>query len=145
MSKIALEGSTVADSVIQSHIYYRVYEYVGSDNNGDPIFAYRYYYAPATVKGTTKSTVTNVKINGKSPIVQGDRTIENDTFNLPSNGEYVSGAHVNAQGTVTAGNSRNVYANGKLIAVGGNSSVQTHAGTNVAINGNLSTNVNIGQ
>ena len=144
MSKIALNGATVNDSIIQNHIYYRVWQYQGyNDSFGNPVYAYNYYYTSATVKGTAKSTVTNVKINGQSPIVQGDRTTENDTYTLPS-GEYVSGAHTNTQGTVSVGNSKNVYANGKLIAVGG-SSVNTHGGTTTAIGtAGLSTNVNIG-
>lgn len=146
MAKIGLEGSAISDTIASNHIYYQIwnpYKY-GTDEWGNGIGGYDYGYTSATVKGTAKSTVTNVKINGKSPIVVGDRTTENDTYSLPSGASYVSGSHTNAQGTVTVGNAKNVKANGKLIAVGGSSSVTTHAGGTAQLNTGLSTTVNIG-
>lgn len=144
MAKIGLDGSTITNTTASNHIYYRWWNPYGGgyDYYGNPIGAYNYGYTSATVRGTVKSTVTNVKINGKSPIVVGDRSTENDSYSIP-NGEYVSGSHSNAQGSVTVGNTKNVKANGKLIAISG-SNVTTHASTTATINGGLSTTVNIG-
>lgn len=153
MAKIGLEGSATNDTIASNHINYRKYEQTGSYPNYDqwgnyigstPTYGYNNYQTNATVKGVAKSTVTNVKINGKSPIVVGDRITENDSYSLPSGGEYVSGAHTNTQGTVTVGNTKNVKANGKLIAVGGSSSVTTHASGTAQLSTGLSTTVNIG-
>lgn len=152
MAKIGLEDSKISETSVPNHITYKRYEQTGSTPNYDefgnyigstPSYGYVNYQTNATVKGTAKSTVTNVKIQNKSPIVVGDRTTETDTYTLPSGGIYVSGAHTNGQGTVTVGNAKNVKANGKLIAISG-SSVTTHAGTTAQINADLSSTVNIG-
>ncbi|OXS74466.1 hypothetical protein B1B04_09215 [Lysinibacillus sp. KCTC 33748] len=82
-------------------------------------------------------------MEGKAPIVQGDKTTENDSYSLPSGGVYVSGSHTNAQGSVTVGNSNNVFINGKSVATD-NSTVTTHAGTSSKINGGASSTVTIG-
>ena len=158
MPKIALDGAAIADSVASGHIDYEVYKITGytptypiydDDGNyigtggGDPIWGWvGGYNTSATISGTCKSTVTNVKIEGKSPIVSGDRTSENDSYTLPE-GRYVGGSHSNAQGSVTGGNSKNVFINGKSVSVNG-SSVNTHAGTSTSINGGVSNSVNIG-
>lgn len=147
MAGIALEGATTADVTAGNHIEYRAWEYKGDlpDGNGGwtPDYGWNYYNTNATVKGVSGSTAANVYINGKKPVLSGDRTTENDSYSIPSpSGEYVSGAHTNASGTVTSGNSRSVYINGKLVAVNG-SSVSTHAGVNTTINQG-SSNVNIG-
>jgi hypothetical protein len=145
MAGIALEGATTADVTANNHIQYRVWEYQGSvpDGNGGstPSYGWGYYNTSATVKGICGSTATNVYVNGKKPVLNGDQTTENDTYSI-SSGEYYSGAHTNASGTVTNGNSRSVYINGKLVAVNG-SSVTTHTNVSTTISQG-SSNVNIG-
>jgi len=159
MAQIALKDATIADSTAPNHITYSTQEYQGEsapycvawDMYGqciqyrtDPVYGSVNKTTSATVKGKTATpTVTNVTIQGKAPIVQGDKTTENDTYTLPSGGVYVSGSHSNGQGTVSNGNNKNVYVNGKLLAVVG-SNVTTHAGTTTTINGGGSSTVSIG-
>ncbi|MEQ6356557.1 hypothetical protein ABNX05_18195 [Lysinibacillus sp. M3] len=158
MAKIALNDSTITDTTASDHITYKVYEYQGQtpdycvswDNEGyctrwdsDDIYEWVDHTTSATVKGKAVSTVTNVTIQGKAPIVQGDKTAENDSYNLPSGGVYVSGSHTSAQGSVTVGNSNNVFINGKSVATD-SSTVTTHAGTSSKINGGTSSTVTIG-
>lgn len=144
MAKIALNEANINRSTVSNHIYYRRWEQTGTDWEGYPTYGYRYYYTSAIINGTTESSVTNVMIEGKRPVVQGNNTVESDSYSLPSGGEYVSGSHSNTRsGSVTSGNSRNVYINGKSVAIIG-SNVQTHANTNTTIRDNGSTTVNIG-
>jgi len=159
MAKIALAGATIAQSTASGHITYQKWEIVGygdppciswdEDGNCDgygsppPKYDWVRYTTDARINGTVKASVTNVAIQGKAPIVMGDSTTENDSYTLPSGGVYVSGQHTGATGSVTAGNSKNVYANGKLIAISG-AAVQTHAGTSSTINGGVSSSVDIG-
>lgn len=153
MAKVALHDSTISETTAPDHISYEKYEQVdtgggGSDSDGNPIPSYPIYdwvdyKTSATVKGKAVATVTNVNINGKAPVVMGDRTTEEDTYTLPSGGVYVSGAHSGDQGSVTVGNSSNVFINGKSVATNG-SRVTTHAGGSSTINGGSSSTVNIG-
>ncbi|SKB63833.1 hypothetical protein SAMN06295926_10525 [Lysinibacillus sp. AC-3] len=153
MAKIALKDATISDTTASNHIIYKVLEQVDTgggyyDQWGDyvptyPINDWVQYPTSATVKGKAVSTVSNVTIEGKAPIVQGDKTTENDSYSLPSGGVYVSGSHTNAQGSVTVGNSNNVFINGKSVATD-NSTVTTHAGTSSKINGGASSTVTIG-
>lgn len=158
MAKIALKDATIADSTAPDHITYSVEEYQGQTPeycvawnefgqciryDSDPIYAPVNKTTTATIKGKAVSTVTNVTIQGKAPIVQGDKTTENDTYSIPSGGSYVSGSHTNAQGSVTVGNSYNVFINGKSVAIE-NSTVTTHASTSSKINGGVSSTVTIG-
>lgn len=144
MAKVALNDSNISQSTISNHIYYRRWEQTGTDWEGYPTYGYRYYYTSAIINGATESSVSNVMIEGKRPVVQGDNTIENDSYSLPSGGEYVSGSHNNVRnGRVNSGNNKNVFINGKSVAIIG-SNVQTHANTNTTIRDNGSTTVNIG-
>ncbi|MEC1179196.1 hypothetical protein P9B03_11935 [Metasolibacillus meyeri] len=113
---------------------------------GTPIYQDVDYKTDAKIDGTVTATVTNVKINGQTPIVKGDKTKETDSYTIPGGGTYKNGKHENiTTGSVTGGNSKNVYVNGKLLAVADNevtthvSSVKTKIGTQ-----GLSTNVNVG-
>lgn len=158
MAKIALDGATITQTSSSGHITYRSYDYIREsapyctrwDEDGDctstttdPIYEWVNHTTSANINGTVTPTVTNVKINGKAPIVLGDKTKETDTYSLPSGGVYVSGQHTNAAGTVTVGNAKNVFINGKLVAIA-NAAVTTHAGTSSTIKDGLSTTVNIG-
>lgn len=159
MTKIALDNSTINQSTANNHITYELYERTGTTptycnrwdeegycigwGGGDPIYSWVRYTTSARVNGNTVGSVINVKIEGKAPIAQGDRTRESDTYTLPSGGRYVSGQHTNASGSVTSGNNNNVYINGKSVAIIG-SSVQTHANTSSTIANNGSNTVNIG-
>lgn len=142
MAKVSLNGDSINNSTVRNHIYYKKWEYQYTDSYGNAIYDWNPYYADATVKGNVKSSVTNVKINGVSPIVKGDVTTENDTYDLPSGGVYVSGSHTNASGSVNTGNQSNVYVNGKSLAIIG-SNVTTHAGTSTTISSVGSSNVYI--
>jgi len=158
MAKIALSGATISQTSASNHINYTVNEIVGytpeycngwdddgycnSWGGGNPIRQDVPYTTSATINGTIAATVTNVKIQGKSPIVVGDKTTETDTYSLPSGGKYVSGAHSSASGSVIVGNTKNVFVNGKLAVLSGGS-VTTHAGTSSTVSGGLSTTVNI--
>ncbi|WP_107838616.1 hypothetical protein [Metasolibacillus meyeri] len=113
---------------------------------GEPKYQDVDYKIDAKIDGSVTATVTNVKINGQTPIVKGDKTKETDSYTIPGGGTYKNGKHENiTTGSVTGGNSKNVYVNGKLLAVADNevtthvSSVKTKIGTQ-----GLSTNVNVG-
>lgn len=110
---------------------------------GNPIYEWVRYTTSARVDGVAVGSVSNVRIEGKPPIVQGDKTKENDTYTLPSGGRYVSGQHTNASGSISSGNNKNVFINGKSVAIIGGS-VQTHASTSATIRDNGSSTVNIG-
>lgn len=153
MAKIALNNATISNSTAPSHITYKRYVRTGTggggvDSEGNaiptyPIYSWVNYTTSATVSGNAVATVSNVKIEGKAPVVLGDRTTEKDTYSLPGDGVYVSGAHTGAQGSVTSGNNSNVFINGKRVAISG-SSVSTHSGNSSTINGGVSSTVNIG-
>lgn len=159
MAKIALDGSNINQTTASGHIRYEMYEQTGTsptfcnrwdeDDNcigwggGNPIYSWVSYTTSAKVDGTAVGNVSNVRIEGKAPIVQGDKTKESDSYTLPSGGRYISGNHTNVSGSVTSGNSSNVYVNGKSVAIIG-SNVSTHASTSTTIKDNGSTTVNIG-
>lgn len=145
MPKVALEGTKTNRSVANDHIYYRRWAYQYTDPvSGNDVYDWNYYYTHANIDGECKSSVSNVRIQGKSPVVQGDTTVERDSYTLPSNSEYLSGNHTSATGSITSGNSNRVYINGKLVSVQG-SNVRTHANTNTNISNNgVSTTVNVG-
>lgn len=146
MAGIATNGATIADSISNGHITYRVYEYQGSvpDGNGGsiPIYGWNTYTTHATVKGTCNASPSSVYINGKNAVLSGDRTTENDQYSIPA-GEYVGGAHTGAAGSVTSGNSKNVFIGGKSVSVIG-STVSTHASSASSISSGGSSNVYIG-
>ena len=132
MANIGLNGATLNQVVAVDHINIQKYEQVGT-GGGECLardeFGNCLYYAPtypleewvdaktdAKVDGTVKATVNKVFIQGKNAILNGDKTEEKDTYVLESNERYVSGQHTNAQGTVTTGNSRNVFIGGKQVS-----------------------------
>lgn len=139
-----------------NHISYTNKEYAGqggggTDYYGNPIPTYPEYDYPtrkadATITGTTKSSVTNVTVQGKAPVVSVSGSAqETDTFTLPSTATTSgSGMHTNVNVTLT-GNSKNVYINGKL-AVLASGTAQTHvSGVTASLASSLgSTTVQIG-
>lgn len=160
MARIALSGATIAQSTASGHITYRRWEFTGryterwcafydGDGHcvdwrgGDPIYEWRTYTTSANINGTVTAPARNVRVEGFSPVLEGDSTQESDTYTIPDGGEYVSGSHSSATGRVSRGNSRNVFINGVSVAVEG-SSVTTHASTNTTINGGVSSTVHIG-
>lgn len=172
MAKIAVNASTLAESTIADHINYTKSEQTGTSQPtcpygymnpngtcgyysgsgywvdmwiaGSPIMQDVPYKTSAKINGTCTSTNTTVKINGKAPIVVGDKTKETDTYTIPSGGTNPSGYHTDiTTGSVTVGNTKNVFVGGKSIAING-SKVKTHAGNDATITGALSTTVNIG-
>lgn len=147
MARVALDGTTFQQSVASNHIQYRVWTYQyttptycnGWDEDGNcnswgggvAVWDWEYYWTSARINGTAKASVSNVRVQGQRPIVNGDSTTETDSYTIPS-GEYYSGAHSNVAGSVTSGNSRSVFINGKSVAVNG-SNVRTHANTNTPL------------
>ena len=155
MAKVALDGCNFVESTAPGHIqterWQKVGNYPGSWDEdggyipGDPKYDWvGGYSVAAKINGTVKATTTNVFANGKKVVRQTDPTTETDTYSLGSNERYASGAHTNAQGTVSQGNSRNVYINGQLVALQG-SQVRTHANTTTTVGtSQLASNVFIG-
>lgn len=153
MAKVILEGCKINQSTVSGHISTERYVPVGgggSDLEGNPIpIDYGWvggYSTSATINGTCEpASVSNVYIESKKFIVKDDKTKETDTYTLGSNERYASGRHTNdTRGKVSNGNSNNVYANGKLIAVTG-ATVTTHANTSTTVGSDkVSTTVNIG-
>lgn len=157
--KIVLDGAALSPSTISNHITYRSYDYKGQGasycnrwnelgecigTTSDPIYEWTNHTTSAVVNGTVKSSVTNVKIEGKSPVVLGSSTSETDSYSLPSGGVYVSGQHTNStSGAVTKGNASNVYVNGKLLATS-DASIVNHGGVGASVSSGFSSSVNIG-
>ena len=155
MAKVALDGCNFVESTAPGHIqterYVRDGNYPGSWDEygnyypGAPRYTWKGGYSVAAkINGTVKATTTNVFANGKKVTKQTDPTTEKDTYSLGSNERYKSGAHSSAQGTVSQGNSRNVYINEQPVAIQG-SQVKTHANTTTTVGtSQLASNVFIG-
>ncbi|WPK11814.1 hypothetical protein R6U77_18270 [Lysinibacillus louembei] len=146
MARIALDGAEMNESTASGHISIQRYQRTGDSGYPDYIPYYNWvggYSADAKVNGKANARQTQVFINGKNAVLNGDRTEENDTYTLGSNERYSSGQHSNAAGTITNGNSSNVYIGGTLVSVE-NATVTTHANTSTTLKNNYSTNVNIG-
>lgn len=156
MALIALNGAKINQSTANGHIRTERYIQTGTSGGGYDIYGNPYptypinewvggYSVSATINGTCTASTTQVFIQGKNPVLVGDRTTESDTYNLGANERYASGQHTNAtNGSITGGNSSNVYVGGKLIAITG-STVTTHANTSTAIGSEgLSSTVHIG-
>lgn len=156
MALIALNGAKINQSTASGHISTERYIQTGTggggtDANGFPIPSYPIkewvggYSISATINGTCTASSTQVFIQGKNPVLKGDRTKESDTYNLGVDERYSSGQHTNSTGgSVSGGNSKNVYVGGKLIAIAG-STVTTHASTNTTVGSEgLSSTVHIG-
>lgn len=159
MANAALDGSNINQSTASGHITYEIRERTGTSptycnswddegncvgwGGGDAIYEWVRYTTSSRVDGIAVGSVSNVKIEGKAPIVAGDKTKEDDSYTLPSGGRYVSGNHTGAQGSVTSGNNSNVFINGKSAAIIG-SPIRTHASTSTTIKDNGSSTVNIG-
>lgn len=152
MAKVALDGANITESTSPSnHItytydYYDPCKYVG-ENGCIGGWSTTTGRTSAKIVGTVTGAVSNVVVQGKRPIVVGDRTRETDIVPspLPDNGYSPTGNHTNVTtGSVTGGNNKNVFINGKSVAVGG-STVRTHAGNNTSVGtSGLSSTVNIG-
>lgn len=149
MAKVAVNGSDIVQSTAYSHLNTERYEITGYDYWGYPYYGWvSGYTANATINGTIQSgDVSSVFVNGKGIIVNGDNTIESDTYNLGSNERLNGGGNVhinNTNGRVSSGNNNSVFAGGKSVAIRG-SNVTTHANNTTTIgNTNLATNVYIG-
>ena len=86
----------------------------------------------ASIEGSIQNGSSNVFVEGKAVAFNGSKTIENDSYALPSGWSYVSGKHSNANGTVSEGSST-VFVNGKAIARKGDK-ITTHANSQTTIN-----------
>ena len=162
MALIALNDAKINQSTSSGHIKTERYIQTGTgggycnarDEDGNctsyaptyPIFNWvGGYSTSAKIDGTCTASSTQVFIQGKNPVLKGDKTKESDTYQLGSSERYASGQHTNVTtGSVTGGNSNNVYVGGKLIAIAG-STITTHAGTSTTIGSTgLSSTVYIG-
>lgn len=148
MASVALDDATVANSTSTGHITYRKWEYqyttpIQYDGEGNPvgggedIYDWNYYTTDATVTGKCNASSNSVYIDGKNAVLNGDTTTETDQYTVPS-GEYYSGAHSSISGSVTSGNSKNVFIGGRSVSING-STVSTHAPTATTINQGNST------
>lgn len=160
MPKIALDGAEFNESTASGHINTERYIQTGTGGGfcnawnaqGQCIgYAPTYpimewvggYSVSAKINGKAKASQNQVFINNKNVILKDDRTDESDTYTVGANERYASGQHTSAQGSVTGGNSNNVYIGGKLACVE-SATVKTHANTNTALKNGYSTNVHIG-
>jgi len=159
MAGVALNNSTFNQSVAAGHVTYERWEFTGSYTptypidydgdgipdgwgGGDPIYDWIPHATDARINGVCIASPSNVYVNGFNPVLQGDATNEIDSYDPPSGTVRNIVAHSGANGSVSAGNNRNVYISGKLVAVNG-SNVTTHAGTTTTVNQG-SSNVFIG-
>jgi uncharacterized Zn-binding protein involved in type VI secretion len=134
MAGVARDGDSINNSTSYNHVYYRVWDSCDSieyDDDGNPycVGGYDYHYANATISGKVQST-RNVYVNGKSIAVASDTT--NETASWSVSGEVVSHNGTSGSGTISSGNNKGVYANGKLVAIVG-SSVTTFVGGTTSI------------
>lgn len=148
---VALDGAVINESTASGHISYKYKEsYTDSckytDSEGRCVSGTstreRSATASAKITGTVKATlVSNVFVNGKKVIVVGDRSTEKDQAIGMRSGAYdIRNRHTNANGSVVVGNSKNVFANGKSIAIK-SSQIKTHANTTTTFKSGFSQNV----
>lgn len=144
MSGVALNGASTTEVTVSGHINIRRYVVTGYDPFGNPYYGWSYSTTSARVSGECNATPSNVFINSSNPIRNGDTVSETDNYTVPSGYEYYSGAHTNAQGSVTSGNANNVFIGGVSVATIG-SRTRTHTNTNTTIANGGSNNVFIGE
>ena len=160
MGKISLNGASINTATASGHIQTERYIQTGTgggecnawDEDGACIgYAPTYpiyewvggYTADAQIDGTVQATTNQVFIQGKNAILNGDSSTENDSYNLIPDERYVSGQHTGATGSVTTGNSRNVFIGGKQVSIDP-TTVRTHSGVNTTIRDGFSSTVFIG-
>lgn len=164
---VAYNGSTVAQSTKSGHVTYEIWNWqvvrpgycADYDEHGyctdyrEPVYDWVYGGTGNTNALITTSPVTsssNVYVNGRPIATEGNQMSESWVANPPvpsstSTTQYrnpTPGTSGSGTGSITQGNSRNVYANGKSVA-DLNSTVTTHLGTNPKITSG-SSNVYIG-
>lgn len=148
---VALDGAVINESTASGHISYKYKksEYdscksLDTEGNcvGGNVEVEKNATASARITGTVKATlVSNVFVNGKKVIVVGDRSTEKDQAIGMKSGAYsIRNRHTNANGSVVVGNSKNVFANGKSIAIK-SSQIKTHANTTTTFKSGFSQNV----
>lgn len=153
MPGVALNGASVESSVKSGHVTYEIwryypYECLGRDDYGNCLFPIpaRWEYAGM---GSTNARITTapiqastsgVYINGKTVVVVGDQATESWVADPPvpsdtSTTQYRNirpGRSGSGTASVTFGNSKNVFINGKSVATIG-SEVTTHLGNTTRI------------
>lgn len=165
MAGVAYNGSTIAESIKSSYVSYteqvwNPFKYYHPqtcyDEEGNPYDCSYYeggydnynWNTDARINGSIISS-SNVYVNGKPVVTQSSQTDEDwvaDPMPYPHNGGSIinisPGTSGSGTGTVSIGNSSNVYVNGKSVAQIG-SEVTTHLGTTTTITSG-SNNVFIG-
>lgn len=150
MANVALQGSTITESSKSNYVsyverYQTGSECVSRDEDGvctkyEPAYSNATWYSNAKITGLVSDNSNRFKVNGVSVACVGDSTQEQwkaDPTPYPHNGGSIISTFPSTsgsgQGSVTTGNSKKVYLNGKLIVVNG-SQVTTHLGTSTTIN-----------
>ncbi|CAH0122559.1 hypothetical protein PAE9249_05131 [Paenibacillus sp. CECT 9249] len=148
MAGVAYDGSTIAQSTKNGYVTYDIYSWeprycANRDEDGDCTEwrgGYWYYSGSSStgahIRQTTIQSSSNVFVNGKSITTVGDSIYMSWEASppVPSNSssrEYRNvkpGHSGSTTGTVSVGNSSNVFANGKSVAQIG-STVTTGIGT----------------
>lgn len=162
MAAIALNGHRTAQSIKSGHVTYDIERYEDywcadrdpdtkkcKDPRGDTWYSDGSGSTNALIKGNIRASMTSICVNGTPICIAGDSVDENWTASPPvpsntSRTRYVDirpGTSDSGRGYIAAGNSSNVYAHGKLIAVQG-STVTTHLNNTTTIQeGNQSVHI----
>lgn len=152
MPEVAVKGNKIQSNSVSNHItikkpneftcvpgyvdgeYYSGYWYGGRCYGvlAPPSSPYTYNNIPATIDGEITEGSANVFVNGKAVAFSGAKTLEKDTYTIPSGWTIESGNHTSANGSISAG-STTVFVNGKSL-VRQNDPVVTHAGSKTIVN-----------
>lgn len=168
MAGVALNGAEIEQSIKSNHVSYDRYVYMKIQDGYcreydpedptrcidyvEPVYSWVYmgkYYTNAKINGTISAS-SSVYVNGTPVVTVGSITNESWVADppVPAGGidENITniqpGTFGSGQGSVTGGNSSNVYVNGKLLAMEG-SEVTTHLGNTTTIKSG-SSNVFVG-
>lgn len=120
MAGIAYKGARTNPSVASGHVLAK--EPHGDHSHDRTI--------DATIYGTLNGGSSNVYVNGKQAVCNGDSVMETESYSLPS-GWWLDSYDNGGTGHITGGSST-VYVNGRQVATAG-SSVTTHAPTTTTI------------
>lgn len=149
MAYIALNNAAVQDSTKSNHVSY-VERYKSGERctnrdqdghctNWEDVYSNATHNSNAKITGKVSSPSNKMFVNGVPVACMGDPTQEqwvaDPTPYAHNGGSIISispGTSGSGQGSITTGNSKKVYLNGKLVAVQG-STVTTHLGTSTTI------------
>lgn len=149
MPGVALNNASIQETSKSNHVSY-VERYKSGEictswdddgycTNWEDVYSTTTHYTNAKITGKVSSPNNKFFVNGVPMACVGDATHEQwiaDPSPSPKNGGTIisiyPGTSDSGQGSIASGNSKNVYLNGKLIAVQG-STVNTLLGTSSTI------------